>query len=348
MDLVPVQGGPLRIQTGYRHHRSHRGGEHRLPGSRCLQGSAGGAVRLHQDGFHPRDIAKPARPLRGDALQLAVRTHTAAHPEPSAGCAPGGRCLTGGKAFWGRGAFTGCSLTGSPVFALPFPGQLLPHPPHQIPWRTCGYARPLSRLRCPDLRGGGEQGDGPLPLVRGRHSPEERGLTSRPHQGQHFGGTQLPALQNTHRRPSSLYIHRSSRQIWSFHHQPLSTLQHRCYTVTGWLVGQLISSPRAKRPVAGGGNLCIFRTSTIYHLIACRTCVTCWPNMPRTLWYCPAAQTSWSASNTAWWNPKSWSLCATWKNCATYTTNRAPGLSLIHISEPTRLRRISYAVFCLK
>ena len=24
------------------------------------------------------------------------------------------------------------------------------------------------------------------------------------------------------------------------------------------------------------------------------------------------------------------------------------GLSLIHISEPTRLRRISYAVFCLK
>src|SRR5660398_300711 len=25
-----------------------------------------------------------------------------------------------------------------------------------------------------------------------------------------------------------------------------------------------------------------------------------------------------------------------------------PGLSLIHISEPTRLRRISYAVFCLK
>ena len=26
----------------------------------------------------------------------------------------------------------------------------------------------------------------------------------------------------------------------------------------------------------------------------------------------------------------------------------AAGLSLIHISEPTRLRRISYAVFCLK
>ena len=26
----------------------------------------------------------------------------------------------------------------------------------------------------------------------------------------------------------------------------------------------------------------------------------------------------------------------------------APYLSLIHISEPTRLRRISYAVFCLK
>src|SRR5665809_165672 len=26
----------------------------------------------------------------------------------------------------------------------------------------------------------------------------------------------------------------------------------------------------------------------------------------------------------------------------------APALSLIHISEPTRLRRISYAVFCLK
>ena len=25
-----------------------------------------------------------------------------------------------------------------------------------------------------------------------------------------------------------------------------------------------------------------------------------------------------------------------------------PNLSLIHISEPTRLRRISYAVFCLK
>src|SRR5660398_251109 len=27
---------------------------------------------------------------------------------------------------------------------------------------------------------------------------------------------------------------------------------------------------------------------------------------------------------------------------------KATGLSLIHISEPTRLRRISYAVFCLK
>src|SRR5660397_271619 len=31
---------------------------------------------------------------------------------------------------------------------------------------------------------------------------------------------------------------------------------------------------------------------------------------------------------------------------ARYLTHR--GLSLIHISEPTRLRRISYAVFCLK
>ena len=28
--------------------------------------------------------------------------------------------------------------------------------------------------------------------------------------------------------------------------------------------------------------------------------------------------------------------------------DRDTGLSLIHISEPTRLRRISYAVFCLK
>src|SRR5660398_260452 len=30
------------------------------------------------------------------------------------------------------------------------------------------------------------------------------------------------------------------------------------------------------------------------------------------------------------------------------TTRRCSPLSLIHISEPTRLRRISYAVFCLK
>src|SRR5660398_308468 len=35
-------------------------------------------------------------------------------------------------------------------------------------------------------------------------------------------------------------------------------------------------------------------------------------------------------------------LCTSIYECRTYS------LSLIHISEPTRLRRISYAVFCLK
>ena len=35
-------------------------------------------------------------------------------------------------------------------------------------------------------------------------------------------------------------------------------------------------------------------------------------------------------------------------NQATVTPNGIMQLSLIHISEPTRLRRISYAVFCLK
>src|SRR5660398_311073 len=34
--------------------------------------------------------------------------------------------------------------------------------------------------------------------------------------------------------------------------------------------------------------------------------------------------------------------------CAFYRPPGAGDLSLIHISEPTRLRRISYAVFCLK
>ena len=38
--------------------------------------------------------------------------------------------------------------------------------------------------------------------------------------------------------------------------------------------------------------------------------------------------------------------CCGEKNCP--ITIAAYGLSLIHISEPTRLRRISYAVFCLK
>src|SRR5660398_263949 len=36
------------------------------------------------------------------------------------------------------------------------------------------------------------------------------------------------------------------------------------------------------------------------------------------------------------------------KHSADQTTCLEVGLSLIHISEPTRLRRISYAVFCLK
>src|SRR5678815_1393486 len=41
-------------------------------------------------------------------------------------------------------------------------------------------------------------------------------------------------------------------------------------------------------------------------------------------------------------------LCSIHQSCNSYVYYREYDLSLIHISEPTRLLSISYAVFCLK
>src|SRR5450756_2998013 len=60
---------------------------------------------------------------------------------------------------------------------------------------------------------------------------------------------------------------------------------------------------------------------------------------PRTSWLTSnASATRWRFSTSGAWSPKHPSK----------SSKHATDLSLIHISEPTRLGMISYAVFCLK
>src|SRR5660398_294045 len=68
-------------------------------------------------------------------------------------------------------------------------------------------------------------------------------------------------------------------------------------------------------------------------------------------WECLSSSLAFSSSirwPTYWWSVLRGTEDSLWSLSRRSSSAPALGLSLIHISEPTRLRRISYAVFCLK